>query len=125
MLVLRFDGQLFFGNQAYFKKELSRQIALQEKEIKHLVLAAAPINYIDATSFQMLIQWTEELNEKQIKVHWTGLNGPLRDRFHQWEILQKNKFIYLYSSLESALNAIQGTPPSELEKTIAYQRNNF
>lgn len=125
VLILRFDGQLFFGNQAYFKKDVSRQISLQEKVIKHLVIAAAPINYIDATAFQMLINWTEELNDKQINVYWTGLNGPQRDRFHQWEILQKNKFVFVYSSLESALNAIQGTPPSELEKTIASQRNNF
>lgn len=125
VLILRFDGQLFFGNQAYFKSEISQLISLQEIKVKHLVLAAAPISYIDATAFQMLIHWTEELNKKQITVYWTGLNGPLRDRFHQWEILQKNNQVFVYSSLESALNAIQGIPPTDVEKSIASQRNNL
>ncbi len=125
VLILRFDGQLFFGNQAYFKSEISQLISLQEIKVKHLVLAAAPISYIDATAFQMLIHWTEELNKKHITVYWTGLNGPLRDRFHQWEILQKNNQVFVYSSLESALNAIQGIPPTDVEKSIASQRNNL
>ena len=125
VLILRFDGQLFFGNQRYFKQQFSVLISTQEEPLKHLVIAAAPINYIDATAFEMLSSWMEELNGQGITIHWTGLNGPLRDRFHKKGAFSPSHKISIYSSLDAALNAIQGSDPSEIEKTIALQRNKI
>jgi SulP family sulfate permease len=125
VLILRFDGQLFFGNQRYFKQQFSVLISTQEEPLKHLVIAAAPINYIDATAFEMLSSWMEELNGQGITIHWTGLNGPLRDRFHKKGAFIPSHKISIYSSLDAALNAIQGSDPSEIEKTIALQRNKI
>ena len=76
VLILRFDGQLFFGNQRYFKQQFSALIKKQKQPLKHLVIAAAPISYIDATAFEMVSSWMEELNGQGITIHWTGLNGP-------------------------------------------------
>jgi SulP family sulfate permease len=125
VLILRFDGQLFFGNQRYFKQQFSVLISTQEQPLKHLVIAAAPISYIDATAFEMLSSWMEELNGQGITIHWTGLNGPLRDRFHKKGAFSTSHKISIYSSLDAALNAIQGSDPSEIEKTIALQRNKI
>ena len=125
VLILRFDGQLFFGNQRYFKQQFSALITRQEQPLKHLVIAAAPISYIDATAFEMLSSWMEELNGQGITIHWTGLNGPLRDRFHKKGAFSPSQKISIYSSLDAALNAIQGSDPSEIEKTIALQRNKI
>ena len=125
VLILRFDGQLFFGNQRYFKQQFSALITRQEQPLKHLVIAAAPISYIDATAFEMLSHWMEELNGRGITILWTGLNGPLRDRFHKKGVFSPSHKISIYSSLDAALNAIQGSDPSEIEKTIALQRNKI
>lgn len=125
VLILRFDGQLFFGNQRYFKQAFSALIEAQEQPIKHLVIAAAPISYIDATAFEMLSSWMEELNAQGITIHWTGLNGPLRDRFHKKGVFAPSNKTSIYSSLDAALNAIQGSAPSEIEKSIASQRNKI
>ena len=125
VLILRFDGQLFFGNQRYFKQQFSALIKKEKQPLKHLVIAAAPISYIDATAFEMLSSWMEELNDQGITIHWTGLNGPLRDRFHKKGVFGSSHNISIYSSLDAALNAIQGSDPSEIEKTIALQRNKI
>ena len=125
VLILRFDGQLFFGNQRYFKQQFSALIKKQKQPLKHLVIAAAPISYIDATAFEMVSSWMEELNGQGITIHWTGLNGPLRDRFHKKGAFSTSHKISIYSSLDAALNAIQGSDPSEIEKTIALQRNKI
>ena len=125
VLILRFDGQLFFGNQRYFKQQFSDLIKSQKQPVKHLVIAAAPINYIDATALEMLSSWMEELNKKGIAIHWTGLNGPLRDRFHKKGVFGPSHKISIYSSLDAALNDIQGSAPSEIEKSIASQRNKI
>jgi SulP family sulfate permease len=125
VLILRFDGPLFFGNQRYFKQAFSALIEAQELPTKHLVIAAAPISYIDATAFEMLSIWMEELNTQGIAIHWTGLNGPLRDRFHKKRVFDPSHKTSIYSSLDAALNAIQGSAPSEIEKSIASQRNKI
>jgi SulP family sulfate permease len=125
VLILRFDGPLFFGNQRYFKQAFSALIEAHELPTKHLVIAAAPISYIDATAFEMLSIWMEELNTQGIAIHWTGLNGPLRDRFHKKGVFDPSHKTSIYSSLDAALNAIQGSAPSEIEKSIASQRNKI
>lgn len=123
VLILRFDGPLFFGNQGYFKSRIDALIKEQKKPINHLVIAAAPISYIDATAMQMLHQWIERLNAKAINVYWTGLNGPLRDRIYTLELTDQLDKLFFFSSLDAALNAIQGKAPSAIEKSIANQRN--
>ena len=124
VLILRFDGQLFFGNQAYFKEKVSSLMDDQKQPVKHLVIAAAGINSIDASALQMLSLLIEELNKKDTKIYWTGLIGPLRDQFHKVGLLDQFEGLYVFSSLEAAINAIQGNAPSAIEKTIATQRNN-
>ena len=124
VLILRFDGQLFFGNQRYFKQQLSHLIKQHPESVNHLVLAAAPINYIDASAMEMLSLLFEELKENGTNLYWTGLSGPIRDQFHNLGLLSRFNNLFVYSSLEAALNAIEGKAPSEIEKSIATQRNN-
>jgi SulP family sulfate permease len=124
VLILRFDGQLFFGNQRYFKQQLSHLIKQHPESVNHLVIAAAPINYIDASAMEMLSLLFEELKENGTNLYWTGLSGPIRDQFHSLGVLSRLNNLFVYSSLEAALNAIEGKAPSEIEKSIATQRNN-
>lgn len=123
VLILRFDGPLFFGNQGYFKSRINTLIKEQKQPINHLVIAAAPISYIDATAMQMLQQWMEHLNTKGVNVYWTGLNGPLRDRVYALELTNQLDKLFFFSSLDAALNAIQGKAPTAIEESIANQRN--
>ena len=124
VLILRFDGQLFFGNQTYFRETVSAHIKKQKPLVKHLVIASAGINSIDASAQQMLSLFIEELHQKQINIYWTGLIGPLRDQFYKAGFLDQFDGLFVFSSLEAAINAIQGTAPTAIEKTIASQRNN-
>jgi len=124
VLILRYDGQLFFGNQRYFKQQVSALIDQQKNPIKQLVLAAAPINYIDASALEMLSAFCEELRDKKINLYLTGLNGPIRDQFHKVGLTTRFNHLFFYSSLEAALNAIEGKAPTEIEQNIAKQRNN-
>ncbi len=95
VLILRFDGPLFFGNQGYFKQRINALIKQQNEPINHLVLAAAPISYLDATATEMLRQWMAELEQQKIHISWTGLNGPLRDLFHKQGVLNHST-IFLF-----------------------------
>ncbi|MBT8186994.1 MAG: solute carrier family 26 protein [Croceitalea sp.] len=78
-LVLRFDGQLYFANKDYFKKELYKNIKLKGENLKFIILNAEAINYIDSSAMNMLSQLLAELKEKNIRMSIAGAIGPIRD----------------------------------------------
>ncbi|MBT8237755.1 MAG: solute carrier family 26 protein [Croceitalea sp.] len=78
-LVLRFDGQLYFANKDYFKKELYKNIKLKGENLKFIILNAEAINYIDSSAMNMLSQLLAELKEKNIRMSFAGAIGPIRD----------------------------------------------
>ena len=79
ILIFRFDAQLFFGNQDYFKKELLKQVAIKGAELELIIINAEAINYIDSSSLNMLEKVCTDLRETKIKIMITGAIGPIRD----------------------------------------------
>jgi len=124
VLIVRFDGQLFFGNDSYFTKQINERIENEKETINHLVIDAGPINYIDASASSTLSLWIEELKQKNITVLWVKPIGPLRDLFYRYgmiKIIGKRNF---FSSLDSAIKQIHGKEISRIEKKISHQINH-
>lgn len=124
VLIIRFDGQLFFGNHGYFKKQITERIENHKETIKFLIVDAGPIIYIDATALGTLHNWVEDLKQKNIKLLWVKAIGPIRDIFYKNDmvkIIGKKNF---FSSLETAINYIDGERISKIEKKISNQSNN-
>lgn len=122
VLIVRFDGQLFFGNHTYFKKQITTRIE-EEKKIKYLVIDAGPINYVDASASSSLHHWIQDLHQKNITVLWVKVIGPLRDLFFRdgmVKIIGKRNF---FSSLETALRHIEGEEIPKIENRISNQSN--
>jgi len=122
VLIIRFDGQLFFGNHTYFKKQITTRIE-EEKKIKYLVIDAGPINYVDASASSTLHLWIQDLRQKNITVVWVKVIGPLRDLFFRdgmVKIIGKRNF---FSSLETALRHIEGEEIPKIENRISNQSN--
>ncbi|MBQ0732928.1 SulP family inorganic anion transporter [Aquimarina celericrescens] len=79
ILIIRFDGQLYFGNKDYFKKELYKHIDQKGDSLKKIILNAEAINYIDSSAMLMLQQVIDELKSKGIQFLIAGAIGPTRD----------------------------------------------
>lgn len=79
ILIFRFDAQLFFGNQDYFKKELLKQVEIKGAELELIIINAEAINYIDSSALNMLEKVCTDLRETKIKIMITGAIGPIRD----------------------------------------------
>lgn len=123
VLMIRFDGQLFFGNHSYFKKQINNRIENHKDPIKYLIVDAGPINYVDATALGTLHLWIQDLKQKNIKVMWVKTIGPLRDIFYRNGMVKIIGEKYFFSSLETAINCINGEEISKMEKKISNQRN--
>ena len=123
-LIIRFDGQLFFGNESYFTNQINQRIEKQKENTINLIIDASPINYIDASASSSLSLWVKELKQKNIKVLWVRPIGPIRDIFYKVglvKIIGKRNF---FSSLDTALKHIKGHEIPKIEKRISNQRNN-
>ncbi|MBL6644616.1 MAG: solute carrier family 26 protein [Flavobacteriaceae bacterium] len=123
VLMLRFDGQLFFGNHSYFKKQIVDLLGRETKKIRYLVIDASPINYIDASASNTLNHWIQNLNKEGITVLWVNVIGPIRDLFFKNGMLKKIGKKNLFYSLDSAVKYIGGEKTPKIEKRISDQNN--
>lgn len=123
VMIIRFDGQLFFANHNYFKKQINDRIEKQKDHIKYLVVDAGPINYVDATALGTLHLWVKELKQKNTKVMWVKTIGPLRDIFYRNGMIKIIGEKNFFSSLETAIKFIDGEEVSQIEKKISKQSN--
>jgi SulP family sulfate permease len=123
VLIIRFDGQLFFGNHTYFKKQIAKRLEEEKNKIQFLVIDAGPIHYIDASAYNTLENWVQDLQQKNIKILWVKAIGPIRDIFYRdglVKIVDKRNF---FSNLDTAIKHIQGEEIPKIEKRISNQNN--
>ncbi len=63
IVIVRFDGSLFFANAAYFENKLDNIINRHPQQIKAVVLLAGGINYIDYSGIETLAVIATRLND--------------------------------------------------------------
>ena len=122
MLILRFDGQLFFGNKDYFRSQLQRHIKRKGPGLQFIILNAEAINYIDSSAVFMLKAVIRDLKRDGIQFLMAGAIGPTRDILFSSglldEIGQDNLFVRTYEAFEFASSA---SGKSDLQRRISTQ----
>ena len=104
LLVLRFDGQLYFGNKNYFKKQIFRFIDAKGDGLKGIILNAEPINYIDSTAVEMLVKVIREIHDRNIKFYIASATGPTRDIIFNSRIIEELPKEYLFVRTKEAVD---------------------
>ena len=79
VLAVRFDGQLYYGNMAYFEETLNRLITEKGQVLRLVVLNAEGISYIDASAGENLAKMIHQFSELNIDFRLAGAIGPVRD----------------------------------------------
>jgi SulP family sulfate permease len=104
LLIVRFDAQLYFGNAAYFKKELLRHVAAKGNPLKAVILNAEAINYIDATGADMLTKLIHEIHAMGLQFYIAGAIGPTRDVIFSSGIINELHKEYLFVKTKEAVS---------------------
>lgn len=121
-LILRFDGQLFFGNKDYFRTQLQKQIARKGPGLKYIILNAEAISYIDSSAVFMLKAFIKDLRKEGIRFLVAGAIGPTRDILHSsgliGEIGPENLFVRTSEAFEHCCHALE---KSEVQHRISTQ----
>ncbi|MEA1785829.1 solute carrier family 26 protein [Arenibacter sp. GZD96] len=122
LLIVRFDAQLFFGNQRYFKKELAKFIKTKGTDLRAIILNAEAINYIDATATDMLVGLIQELQENNIAFFISGAIGPTRDIIFNSAIIKLLHKDHLFANTQDAVSHYDNpTMLNDLSEKLAHQ----
>ena len=122
ILILRFDAQLFFGNQDYFKKELQKQVVLKGKNLELVIINAEAINYIDSSALNMLEKVCGDLKKTGLNIMIAGAIGPIRDIIFDHALIHIIGSGNLFITTSEAVNTfLDGTVVSEIQKKITHQ----
>ncbi len=79
MLVIRFDGPLYFANIAYFQTWINELVAERSDRIHTIVINAEGIARIDSSAAYGLEQFILTQRARGLTVRFAGLIGPARD----------------------------------------------
>lgn len=103
LLIVRFDAQLYFGNAAFFKRELFEQIDVKGSALKGVILNAEAINYIDSSAAQMLIKVIQEIHNRDLQFYIAGAIGPTRDIMYSSGIINELLSEFLFVKTKEAV----------------------
>ena len=73
---LRIDEILFFGNVCYLDNQLNL-LLVQNPCLEHLIVMGSGINHIDSSAVESLLEFNKRLKDKGIKIHLSGVKGPV------------------------------------------------
>jgi SulP family sulfate permease len=122
LLILRFDGQLFFGNKDYFREQLGKQVLKKGDTLKYIILNAEAINYIDSSAVFMLRALIADLKKDGIRFVVAGAIGPTRDIFHHSKLIDEiGRENFFADTFQAYTHCKAEGSRSEMEAKIATQ----
>ena len=125
LLILRFDGQLYFGNIQYFKNLIQYHLENKNGLVKGLILNAESIDYIDATATKQLVIFFGKLKKNGIRILIAGAIGPTRDRIFKSKLIEILKAENLFIDTNDAVDHFDGfLDKSGIKDDITRQNND-
>ena len=127
VLILRFDGQLYFANTNYFKDQLNDMIAKKGPTLKLVILNAEAINHLDSSAVHMLDTTIKELCKKEIYFAVAGAIGPVRDIIFNSGLSETIGKELMFAEVNKALECLEEDKAMDFEKIckrIALQNNS-
>ncbi|TXF91144.1 sulfate permease [Neolewinella aurantiaca] len=110
VLIVRFDGALYFGNLTYFQQQIKAIIKSRRDDVSVLILKAEGIHRIDSTALYDLGIFLQDLARDGIQVRFAGFIGPARDALHRSGLREKIGDQNFYLDVAAALAADQQAP---------------
>ncbi|HZV70755.1 MAG TPA: solute carrier family 26 protein [Saprospiraceae bacterium] len=109
ILIFRFDAPLFFANIDRFRELLMSYKSSRKGAIKAIVIDMESNTSVDSSALVVLSDLLTELEKDNVKLLFTDIKGPVRDKFHKSGLTQKIGESNFFMTIEDALNYLSGT----------------
>lgn len=107
LIMLRWDGPIFFANATLFRQLVREQVAAAETPPHWVLLAAEPITDVDTTAADMLVDLDLELNAAGIHLVFAELKDYVRDKIIRYGLLDTIDHRHFFPTLEVAVEEFQ------------------
>ena len=125
VLLMRIDESLFFGNLNAIEARLASELE-KAPQTHDVVLVMSGVNRVDATAMEVLADANRELQDRNIRLHFAEVKGPVQDRLASsplWPALSGKIFLSANAAYASLIDAEPNTGahlsrPCDFEVTI-------
>lgn len=106
VFALRMDAELDFAAASSFEKYITEKLR-DLPDIQHVCLFAQPINRIDATGVETLLQLRKQLSQRHIQLHISGIKLPVENTLRKAGELEGHDGVRLYRTDTEAIHALR------------------
>ena len=85
IILIRFDGELFFANVAYFEDMILESVAAKPSA-EYILVVGSGINEIDASGVEVIHHLVERLRSNGVSMVFSGLNPQVLNVMHRTEL---------------------------------------
>lgn len=122
VMIVRFDARLFYANADYFREKLLEFEKIKGGNLKAIIVDGSGINSIDSTAIYMIRKLLIAYKRRKIQVLFSGLKGPVRDKFNQNRIYTELGEEFFFVNIEDAEKYLRGEKTS-YSSEVARQSN--
>ena len=108
LLILRFDGSLFFANSHDFVVAVQRAVAATDPKPKVLLIDGESINDIDATAVMTIREMEGQLAKDGVEVWLAQIKTPVLDIMKRAEVEKAIPAEHIFPSVQTAVDAYLG-----------------
>lgn len=108
VLIVRFDGELYFGNADFFRDQLLDLVQKKGPELRLVIIDAHTISDLDTSGAYVLEKLVDYLHTRRINLVLTGTIGPVRDRLFKLGIMDLLGVEQQFLSIQDALQYYRG-----------------
>ena len=103
ILIVRFDAQLYFANTSYFKDKLQEYAKYKGDKLRIIIIDGESLNDLDSSAIYTLLDILKYYKVKGVKIAFTGLKGPVRDKMVKSGLMDLIGAEYFFMSIHGAV----------------------
>jgi len=112
LIMLRFDGPLFFANTRTFR-EMVMRLATSDPPPRWILIAAEPITDVDTTAADMLADLDRAINARGVSLVFAEMKDPVREKVERYELTNTIDPAHFYPTIEAAVTAYRAETGAE------------
>lgn len=102
LLVFRIDRSIYFANAGFIVDGVREAMDLKP-DLQWIILDLSGVNDCDGVALHVFSQFLERCEARKIHVIFSGMKGPVRDRFGKLGWLEEHEAPLTYATIEQAL----------------------
>ena len=107
LLILRYDGSLFFANAPDFADEVRAGIELSDPPPRVVLIDGESINGIDATAINTTIELNDELKRADVELRFARVRANVMEIMQRSDLVEIIGSDHFYVSIQDGVDAFQ------------------